>query len=87
MSSQLLNGPRGLALVLTPPVRRRGAASVRRGMRPSGGSTTSQGRLFLRSKESKMRCVGGQTTGEFSAGDTRVELLVPLLTIVSSSPA
>ena len=47
MSSQLLNGPRGLAFVLTPPVRRRGAASVRRGMRPSAGSTTSHARLFV----------------------------------------
>ena len=61
MSSQLLNGPRGLALVLTPPVRRRGAASVRRGIRPSGGSTTSQARLFLRSKVSKIRCAGGRS--------------------------
>ena len=62
MSSQLLNGPFGLALVLTPPGTRGRlrAASVIGGILPSGGSTTSHARLFLRSKVSKMRCAGGR---------------------------
>src|SRR5262245_63816701 len=60
MSSQLLNGPFGFAFVLMPPRGRRGATSVRRGMRPSAGSTTSHARWFLRSKVSKIRCAGGR---------------------------
>jgi hypothetical protein len=44
-----------LALVLTPLAARGWrASSVSAGMRPSGGSTTSQARLYLRSNVSKM---------------------------------